>query len=450
MTKLKGFQWLRKSIKAQIFVGVFTTGLLSIIPVLFILETRWQSTVMAIGFTLVISAILANVIFNPLLTGLNALETGLLNFKDGEFSRLLAYQDENQLGRLSKLYNQTAEQLRKEKQWIYQRELMLDKVLQSSPEALLLIDDTNTVVFSNYSARELFQQPEKLEGLSLHTVFAHCQPQLKQAIAKHADGLFNIASEEEDNQTWHLASGRFLLNNRYHTLYVFKHLTRELRRQEVVVWKKVIRIISHELNNSLGPMSSMLHSGKILTNSLDDKRLEKVFSTIEGRVKHLNEFIQGYGKFAKLPLPKKENIDWGTLIGSLAQQWTFSVVGSLPTSPCIADQAQLEQLLINLLKNAHESGSNPADISLTIEIQQQECLITVTDKGRGMNEQVMNNALIPFYSTKASGSGLGLALCREIVEAHNGHISIQNQYGEDHNIMGLSVNVLIPKTLKET
>ena len=86
MTKLKGFQWLRKSIKAQIFVGVFTTGLLSIIPVLFILETRWQSTVMAIGFTLVISAILANVIFNPLLTGLNALETGLLNFKDGEFS----------------------------------------------------------------------------------------------------------------------------------------------------------------------------------------------------------------------------------------------------------------------------------------------------------------------------------------------------------------------------
>ena len=84
-------------------------------------------------------------------------------------------------------------------------------------------------------------------------------------LSKGVDGLFTLDKAEQESQTWHLATGRLLLNNQFHhRLYVFKQLTRELSRQEVEVWKKVIRIISHELNNSLGPMSSMLHSAQLL------------------------------------------------------------------------------------------------------------------------------------------------------------------------------------------
>ncbi|MEC8139653.1 MAG: HAMP domain-containing sensor histidine kinase, partial [Pseudomonadota bacterium] len=196
--------------------------------------------------------------------------------------------------------------------------------------------------------------------------------------------------------------------------------------------------ISHELNNSLGPMSSMLHSAQLLTKEVDEPRLKRVFTTIEDRIKHLNEFVQGYGKFAKLPTPQLSTINWPTLIEQLKSQWQVEVsLDERVTTD--ADHTQLEQLLINLLKNAYESGSNPEDVSLTVQQEASGTHITVSDKGKGMSEAVMANALIPFYSTKATGSGLGLALCREIVEAHHGQISLHNREQG-----GLSVHVLLP------
>ncbi|MBD1582819.1 sensor histidine kinase [Pseudoalteromonas sp. S16_S37] len=393
---------------------------------------------------IILTAIVSSFVCAPIRQGLEALELGLHNFKDGEFSNNLAYQRDDQLGRLCQLYNQTAEQLRKEKQWIYQRELMLDKVLESSPQALVLVNSNDVVVFSNLSARSLVQSNNHLEGISLSQALEQAPPELKQAVNSGQDGLFNMLSEQEEVQTWHLATGQFLLNNQGHKLFIFKQLTRELNRQEVAVWKKVIRIISHELNNSLGPMSSMLHSGKILTSQLDEPRLQRVFSTIEERIKHLTEFVHGYGKFAKLPQPKLAEIDWAKLVSELAQQWQFSSQLTQPMSPCFADIMQLQQLLINLLKNAHESGSDADRISLSIEPYGQGVMISVADEGQGMSEQVMANALVPFYSTKTSGSGLGLALCREIVEAHHGYLSLHNAGNGKSNKTGLLVKVFIP------
>jgi nitrogen fixation/metabolism regulation signal transduction histidine kinase len=255
------------------------------------------------------------------------------------------------------------------------------------------------------------------------------------------DGLFHLNHDKDEMQTWHLSTGQFLLNNHQHRLYIFKQLTRELSRQEVAVWKKVIRIISHELNNSLGPMSSLLHSGKLLSQNVDEPRLGRVFTTMQERISHLKEFVQGYGKFAKLPQPKFEQLEWQSLLEGVEQEWTFKLQGSLPVKPCYADKIQLSQLLINLLKNAHESGSALSDITMHIEAKDAGTLISVSDAGRGMSETVMANALVPFYSTKASGSGLGLALCREIAEAHHGQLSLHNR-GDGQT--GLVVKVFIP------
>ena len=102
-----------------------------------------------------------------------------------------------------------------------------------------------------------------------------------------------------------------------------------------------------------------------------------------------------------------------------------------------ADAVQIEQLLINLLKNAHEAGGSPRDIHLVIKQQNSHVVLEVLDAGKGMSEQVMTNALVPFYSTKANGSGLGLALCREICDAHGGHLFIQNRQQK-----GLCVRVI--------
>jgi len=428
----------RFSFRYKIITLCITASVLPLILVCYFSGISLFYSILALLACVLISALFAAQLSAPLIDGMNSLETGLLNFKDGELATLLAYEGSDELGDLCRLYNQTAKQLRQEKQWIYQRELMLDKVLQSSPQAVLLTNDQGFIVYSNHSARSLLDAKSALEGAKLeHFLESSCE-QLTRAIHKGVDGLFTLDKEDQESQTWHMATGRLLLNNQFHQLFVFKQLTRELSRQEVEVWKKVIRIISHELNNSLGPMSSMLHSAQLLTKEVDEPRLKRVFTTIEDRIKHLNEFVQGYGKFAKLPTPQLSTVNWHTLIEQLKSQWHVDV--SLDEGVTTeADHTQLEQLLINLLKNAYESGSNPEDINLTVQQEANGTHITVSDKGKGMSEAVMANALIPFYSTKTTGSGLGLALCREIVEAHHGQISLHNREQG-----GLSVHVLLP------
>lgn len=371
---------------------------------------------------------------------LDALEIGLLNFKDGEFSSTLACKTGDEFETLCQLYNDTAETLRREKQWLYQRELMLDKVLHSSPDVLLLVNDQMHVVLSNRQARDFFDRKQGLEGYQLEGLLNDKPSPLKEVLLENREGLFTLPQDASGIQTWHMATGTFLLNNQTHRLYILKQMTRELNRQEVSVWKKVIRVISHELNNSLGPISSLLHSGQIVGQQNGDTRLVRVFHTIEERIAHLNQFVQGYGRFAKLPPPVLAIIDWDKITGQLSNQCDFKL--TMPEAVEVkADAVQLEQLLINLLKNAHESGGDPQDVELVIKQTATQVLIEVLDSGKGMTDSVMTNALVPFYSTKANGSGLGLALCREITDAHNGHLVIQNRKDK-----GLCVRFIIDKT----
>ncbi|KAF7781677.1 hypothetical protein PRUB_b0981 [Pseudoalteromonas rubra] len=430
------------SIAHKLYLALALTLLVVSLPLLSLVA--WQTWMAALLAAILLGFAILRLLTRKLFAGLQALESGLLNFKDSDFSTLLAYQNDDELGRLCQLYNESAAQLRNEKQWIYQRELMLDKVLHSAPQVLLLTDDKGIVVFSNHSAKALLNCEHNLEGMKLEELARQANPALYNALSEATDGLFELQCNQDDKQTWHLSNGELLLNNQFHRLYIFKQLTRELNRQEVAVWKKVIRIISHELNNSLGPISSMLHSGKILANKLEDTRLERVFSTIDERISHLTEFVQGYGKFAKLPSPRLAPVALPELLTQLQAHWQFSYTqaDTLPQSrQLLADAAQLEQLLINLLKNAHESGSAPDEVGIEVGFTAQHVQIRVVDSGQGMTEHIMANALIPFYSTKSSGTGLGLALCREIVEAHHGHIQLKNRAQG-----GLSVEIRLPLT----
>jgi two-component system nitrogen regulation sensor histidine kinase NtrY len=385
-----------------------------------------------------LNLIIARYFLRDIREGLSALELGLLNLKDGEYATTLSYQNKDELGKLCELYNDTAMQLRSEKHWLYQRELLLDKVTQSSPEVLFLVNHQQHVIFSNIAAKRFFDCPAGIDGELISDLLKTAPQGSQGAILAKNEGLFTLSADANEPQTWHMSTGSFTLNNQAHTLFILKQMTRELSRQEVTVWKKVIRVISHELNNSLGPISSMLHSGKILSENSEEKRLARVFSTIDERIKHLSDFVQGYGKFAKLPEPKKQANDWCKLLDDLASQWQFNHLSETGQS-IYADPVQLEQLLINLLKNAHESGSSPENVSISLEQRNTDSCITVMDKGKGMSDSVMASALIPFYSTKTSGSGLGLALCREITDAHHGQIGLHNR---DEG--GLAVRVVLP------
>ena len=379
---------------------------------------------------------------------LQALEIGLLNFKDNDFSVSLHPYGEPQLDALVSLYNQASAKLRSERQFIYQRELMLDKVIQNSPNVMLLVDDSQRVIYANGAARHLFNHGVKVEGMLLPELIAMLPEALKTALNSEQEGLFSMGSssgysiDENDVETWHISRGRFTQNNQQHHLILLKQLTKELNRQEVAVWKKVIRIISHELNNSVAPIASMVNSGRFLTQHLDNTKLQLIFDTIENRTSHLSQFISHYAQFAKLPLPQKQLIDWPKMTQQLAQQYPFQVLSALPQIPIKLDAVQLEQVLINLLKNAHESGADADSVALIFEDITHPVaglLIKVNDQGSGMSSEVLSQALLPFYSTKQSGTGIGLPLCREIIEAHGGRISLQSRPEG-----GLSVKVWLP------
>jgi len=367
-----------------------------------------------------------------------ALTGTVTSYRDGDFSFSLHWPQNDELSDLVAAHNELGHVLREQRLGLVQRELLLDTMVQHTPVAMLLVTDNDAIVFGNLAARQLVNEGRKLEGLHLQELLARVQPALRDALGRGGDGLFTIG-DSEDEEVFHLARRSFSLNGRPHELLLLRQLTQELRRQEVQTWKKVIRVISHELNNSLAPLTSLAHSGAELVRRGQTERLPQILATIEERTRHLESFILGYARFAKLPTPRLDEQDWRSFLAALSDQVQFKLLGEVPEEAHAFDAAQMEQALLNLLKNAHESGSPPNDVALELRRQQGMLRIEVQDRGPGMSEAVLANALVPFYSTKRSGTGLGLALAREIAEAHGGRITLANREGG-----GLAVTLILP------
>ena len=378
----------------------------------------------------------------PVSLYLQALIDGVSSLRDGDFSINLAVRRRDELGDLAAAYNSVGDILRFERQNLYQRELLLDTVIQSSPQALVLVDESGHVLYANTAARRRFCEGRRMEGLLFDEVLDACPPSLREAAQAGLDGLYTVEVEGSEPEILHVTHNQFRLNTREHRLYQFKSLTRELTRQELATWKKVIRVISHELNNSLAPISSLAHSGRLAVQAQRTDLLDGIFETIEERSARLRHFLENYARFAKLPQPRLERVDWAPFLVRLQRAVGFGLEGEAPAEPASFDAAQIEQVLINLLKNAHESGGPAEAVQLVVQhLEDGQFLIRVMDRGPGMSETVLASALLPFYSTKQEGTGLGLTLCREIIEAHGGRVALANRAEG-----GLEVRLWLPTT----
>jgi len=357
-----------------------------------------------------------------------ALAGTVASYRDGDFSFGVRWDGGGDLGELVNAHNALGDALREQRLALVQRELLLDTMVQNTPVAMILVDPAQRIVLGNLAARKLLGDGKRLEGHHFDDILGHADPAVQDAFARGGDGMFSVG-REDDEDIYHLSRRNFRLNGRVHALILLRQLTAELRRQEVQTWKKVIRVISHELNNSLAPIASLAHSGVELLRREQYERLPSALATIEERARHLEGFIRDYARFAKLPAPRLAPVEWSRFIEQLRSQVEFSA--DLQPADGIAriDAAQLEQTLINLLKNAHESGSSPEEVRLTVRKLPESWRIEVLDRGSGMNAAVLANALLPFYSTKRHGTGLGLALAREIAEAHGGRIALLNREG---------------------
>jgi nitrogen fixation/metabolism regulation signal transduction histidine kinase len=389
------------------------------------------SLVVSLPLTFVLAG---KVVLGGLRTGILAVSDGLLNLRENTYNLHLAVDRNDEVGTLVHRFNQLAELLRQERNERYQREMLPETILGATSMAVLLCNEARRVVFANPAAREFFAGTNgpstALEGRDARELFLGTPAEVQAAVENPGDGLFSYQRPgSEEPETYHLTKRYFEFSQQQHTLYVLRPLTRELARKEVETWKKAIRVLSHEVNNSLAPITSLVQTARMmLDNPAHAQRLRGALDTIEERASHLKTFLDGYASFARLPQPTKQLVPWATLLAGIEGLYPFKLVGEPPARPAFIDPAQMQQVLINLLKNAAESGSPAEEIALHFTATTDTGVeFEVVDRGRGMTAEVLGKALLPFYSTKKTGTGLGLSLCREIVDAHGGRLSLHRR-----------------------
>jgi len=395
-------------------------------------------------FVLLAASMVALLALLPaLLRGLRLLgqvEHGLKKFASGDFAPALGDSHALGLGRMASNFNALGAFLRQHQQSAEQSDLLLHTLMDAAPMAILLLEDGGAIEYANDTARALFFEGRTLDRANFLSMLGEAPAAFREAVLGEQDRLFSV-SLDGATETYHLAKRHFELRGNTHTLLMVKHLTRELRRQEIDIWKKLVRVVSHELNNSLAPIKSLVHSARIMTKSAENPKLDRVFSTIDERASHLQGFVESYARFARLPNPRQESVNLGEFLAHVGAMAPYARIAAVPPDAhAHFDRSQLEQVLINLLKNAKEAGGPADGVSLDLcGDGRGGATIVVSDRGPGMSTEILESAMLPFFSTKEGGSGLGLALCREIVEGHGGGIRLENRDGG-----GLAVTCTLP------
>lgn len=327
-----------------------------------------------------------------------------------------------------------------------ERERLLRSLLDASPLAVMLCADSGRIVYENDTARRMFFEGRPAQGQNFLRLVANGPEAFQAALLGASDEMVGLTVEGQ-RETYHFARRSFEFAGQPHTLLVVRPMTREVARHDLETLRKVVRVISHEVNNSLAPVSSLVHSARTILGTRERlERLERVFDTIEERSKHLSDFIAGYASLARLPRPSPQHVEWRSLMSRLSALFPEANFSVPADARGYFDPGQLEQALINLLKNATEAGGPREEVRLELTpLPEAGAELRILDRGTGFTSEAMESALLPFFTTKASGSGVGLALVREIVQAHQGRLTLASREGG-----GAAITVMLPGLQPET
>jgi nitrogen fixation/metabolism regulation signal transduction histidine kinase len=304
---------------------------------------------------------------------------------------------------------------------------LLRTVMGEIDVAVFALDDQDRLRLSNRAGERLLAQP-------IERAVGRTATELGLGECLSGDAARTIQATFPGGMgRWGLRRTTFRQGGVSHHLLVLADLSKALREEERQAWQRLIRVLGHELNNSLAPIKSI--AGSLATLLARDplpadwrEDVQRALGIVNARTDSLTRFLESYTRLARLAAPKREPVEIGPLVRRVAELETRLRVavheGTALTIP--ADAAQLEQLLINVLRNATDAAlETKGGVRITWEKLATAAEVRIEDDGPGISETA--NLFVPFFTTKPGGSGIGLALGRQIAEAHGGSLQLENR-----------------------
>lgn len=368
-------------------------------------------------------------VVRPLQTVANLLAA----LREGDYSiRARGARSGDALGEVMLEVNALGETLRGQRLGALEATALLRTVMQEIDVAIFAFDTEERLRLVNRAGEHLLAQPvERLLGRSAAELgLASC---LHSADTETVRTHQMIFPGDEGVRRWGVRRSTFRERGLPHQLLVLSDLSQALREEEAKAWQRLVRVLGHELNNSLTPIKSIAGS---LTSLLGRKPrptdwqedLERGLVVISTRSEALNRFMTSYSRLARLPPPHLRPVDVGALIRRVIELETRMPATPVPGPEMVirADPDQLEQLLINLLRNAVDAALETRG-SVRIGWTRNAALLEVWIEDEGLGLASTANLFVPFFTTKPSGSGIGLVLSRQIAEAHGGTLTLENR-----------------------
>ena len=389
-------------------------------------KVQWTLTLLVAGCWLGFALALRERLVRPLQTASNMLAA----IREGDFSiRARGAKRGDVLDEVFVEMNDLGETLHEQRLGALEATTLLRTVMSEIEVGVFAFDDEQRLRLVNRQGEEMLAQPsERLLGRTAAELqLADC---LTGGQREPMPLTFPGASGR-----WGIRVSSFREHGKPHQLLVMADLTRPLRAEEVQAWKRLVRVIGHELNNSLTPIMSIAGSLKGIVNREpppEDWRedMRDGLTVIGGRAESLGRFMNSYAKLARLPEPEFGPVDVAEWVGRVVWIETRMAVAleAGPNATIQGDGDQLDQALINLIRNAVDASTETGGgVSVTWGYSNSEVIVSVSDEGPGLSNT--GNLFVPFFTTKPGGSGIGLALCRQIAEGHNGTVTLENRAG---------------------
>ncbi|MCK7555893.1 ATP-binding protein [Chitinophaga sedimenti] len=354
-------------------------------------------------------------LYRALLQPLKTLMQGVDAIRDRDFNVKFVHTGKHEMDQLIDVYNQMIDQLRSERVQQQEQHFFLEKLVNTSPTGIIILDYNGAVQQINPKALQLLELKEFDEGkAATHPVFQYIT-QLQSGSARTIS--LNGVS------TYKLQKSHFMDRGFPRHFVMIEELTAEILAAEKKVYEKVIRMMAHEVNNTVGPVNSIIGSA-LKADSLYPQ-LREAMEVAMGRNQNLNIFMRNFADLVKLPVPDKRPVDMhqvlrnvSRLMETKAGEKQAVIQLALPPREWIvrADEQQLEQALINIFKNSIEAVNGDGLITITTDPAQGD--LVIADNGAGITPEAAEQLFTPFYSTKKDGQGIGLTLVREILLNH--------------------------------